>query len=272
MAVLTFLSDYGYRDEFVGVVHGVIAGIAPDARIIDVTHGIPRHDVRAGAVMLARALPHMPAGIHLAVVDPGVGGDRRGVALRVRDGNRVLVGPDNGLLTAAADVFGGVVEAVEITHSPWRLEPVSATFHGRDVFAAVAARLAAGGDLSRAGRDFDPDALERLELPPAKREDDGTLVTEVTVVDAYGNIGLAGEKEEPGVAGVSGWEYGTRLLVQTRLGRELARVARAFSDVEPGELLYYQDSAGDPALAVNRGDAAGRLGLMPGDTVWISTP
>ena len=132
--VITFLSDYGAGDEFVGTCHAVIAGIAPEARVIDLAHGVPRHDVVAGAHVLARALRYAPAGVHLAVVDPEVGGRRRAVALRCAAEDRVLVGPDNGLLWPAAQAFGGVVEAVEIGRSPHRLEPVAATFHGRDVF------------------------------------------------------------------------------------------------------------------------------------------
>src|SRR5919202_6328851 len=129
---ITFLSDYGLADEFVGVVHGVIARICPEARVIDLGHGIPRQDVQAGALALARALPFVPAGVHLAVVDPEVGARRRAVALQVADEDRLLVGPDNGLLMPAAERFGGAIEAVEISASPWRLQPVSATFHGRD--------------------------------------------------------------------------------------------------------------------------------------------
>src|SRR3954463_13863747 len=148
MPVLTFLSDYGQLDEFVGICHGVIARLAPEVRIIDVSHGVPRHDIRAGALALRGALPYMPPGVHLAVVDPEVGGRRRAVALRCAEEDRLLVGPDNGLLMLAAERFGGVTEAVEISHSKWRLEPVSATFHGRDVFAPVAAQLAAGAELA----------------------------------------------------------------------------------------------------------------------------
>src|SRR5918993_4038990 len=154
---ITFLSDYGLSDEFVGVVHAVIARIAPEAPVIDLTHGIPRQDVETGARVLARSLPYAPAGVHLAVVDPEVGARRRAVALRTAEEDRLLVGPDNGLLMAAAERFGGIAEVVEISASPWRLEPVSATFHGRDLFAPVAARLAAGGRLADAGAPLDAD-------------------------------------------------------------------------------------------------------------------
>ena len=161
---ISFLSDYGLADEFVGVCHAVIATICPDAEVIDITHGIPRHDVRAGALVLRGAVPYLPAGPVLAVVDPEVGAERRAVAVRAGDG-RLLVGPDNGLLSLAADVCGGVSEAVDIARSRFRLEPVSATFHGRDVFVPVGAQLAAGADLREAGEPLDPDELVALELP-----------------------------------------------------------------------------------------------------------
>ena len=170
-------------------MHGVIAGICPDARVIDLTHGIPRQDVRAGATVLARALPYMPAGVHLAVVDPDVGAQRRALALRTAEEGRLLVGPDNGLLTPAAERFGGVAEAVEISASPWRLEPVSATFHGRDIFAPVAARLAGGAPLASAGTPLDPAelvALERTRAAPGG----GALVAHVVGIDGYGNATL----------------------------------------------------------------------------------
>ncbi|MEO6496894.1 MAG: SAM-dependent chlorinase/fluorinase [Solirubrobacteraceae bacterium] len=133
MGTVTFLSDYGLTDDFVGVCHAVIARIDPETRILDLTHGVPRHDVRTGALTLARALPYAPAGVHLAVVDPGVGAERRAVAVRCREEARVLVGPDNGLLMPAAAAFGGPLEAVDVSRSPHRLEPLAATFHGRDI-------------------------------------------------------------------------------------------------------------------------------------------
>src|SRR4051812_36018827 len=163
---ITFLSDYGLGDEFVGVVHGVIAGICPQAPVIDLGHGVPRQDVQAGALTLERALPYMPAGVHLAVVDPEVGARRRAVALRTAEEDRLLVGPDNGLLIPAAERFGGVLEAIEISTSPWRLEPVSATFHGRDLFAPVAARLPAGRPPPPARPPDRPARPRRLRPPP----------------------------------------------------------------------------------------------------------
>ena len=148
---ITFLSDYGYDDEFAGVCRAVIAGIAPEATVIDLTHGVPRHAIRQGATILANALPYASPGVHMAVVDPGVGSPRRALAVRVASEDRVLVGPDNGLLWPAVEHLGGAVEAVDVSLSEFRLEPISATFHGRDVFAPVAAHLALGASLPDAG-------------------------------------------------------------------------------------------------------------------------
>ena len=162
--IVSLLTDYGDEDEFVGVCHAVIRGIAPEVPIVDLTHGLPQYGVRQGAIVLRNSLPYVPVGIHIAIVDPQVGTERRGVAVRTSDG-RVLVGPDNGLLSLAWDACGGVVEAVDISRSPHRLEPVSATFHGRDIFAPVAAHLAAGAELADAGQHIEPDELQVLALP-----------------------------------------------------------------------------------------------------------
>src|SRR5581483_7427650 len=158
-AFVTFLTDFGLQDDFVGTCHGVIKRIAPEASIIDITHGI-----RPGALALANTLPYMPAGVHLAVVDPGVGGSRRPLALQDAEG-RLYVGPDNGLLVPAADRFGGVVAAHELANPEYSLQPVSRTFHGRDLFSPAAAHLALGLDVEKLGPPIDPEDLVRLELP-----------------------------------------------------------------------------------------------------------
>jgi len=263
MEVVTFLSDYGLDDDFVGVCHGVIAGIAPQARIIDITHGIARHDVRSGALVLRRALPYMPPGAHLAVVDPDVGGARRAVALRCAAAPRFLVGPDNGLLSLAAARFGGVAEAVEIGRSPLRLEPVSASFHGRDVFAPVAAHLAAGTiALADAGEALDPTELVGLGLPRARATDAG-LVTHVLQADGYGNVVL--DADHGDLAG-SGLRPGRAVTVNGRR----ALYATTFADVAPGELVLYQDGYRVLSLAVNRGSALAALGLELGDEILLA--
>jgi len=266
--VITFLSDYGLEDDFVGVCHGVIATICPRARVIDIAHEVPRHDVRAGAVILRGALPYMPVGVHLAVVDPEVGAERRAVALRVAD-ERLLVGPDNGLLSLAAAGAGGVVEAADIARSPFRLEPVSATFHGRDLLAPVAARLAGGAALAEAGDLFDPDRLVRIELPRPRREA-GALVTDAIYIDRFGNVQLGVGHDE--LAG-SGLELGRRVRLEVAgRGCHEAKYVRTFADVEPGELLVYEDAYRALAVAIRRGSAAARLGLAVDDELRIKPP
>jgi S-adenosylmethionine hydrolase len=251
-APITFLSDYGYGDEFVGVCHGVIARRCPDARVIDIAHAVPRHDVRAGALMLAAALPYMPAGIHLAVVDPGVGSNRRAVALRLAGEARILVGPDNGLLAAACERFGGVAEALDIGRSPARLEPVSATFHGRDIFAPVAGTLAAGEPLAALGDPFDPATLTELEIPGARLRD-GALLAHVLGQDHFGNLMLDATGAQLSELGA---RPGDALVVELPGRSHTARYGSAFAEVPAGELLLYEDSRGMAALAVNRGSAA----------------
>jgi len=259
--VISFLSDYGLTDGFVGICHGVIAKICPTARVIDINHGVPRHDVRAGALVLRSALPYVPAGVHLAVVDPDVGAQRRAIALRAADG-RILVGPDNGLLWLAAQDSGGVVEAADISGSPWRLEPVSATFHGRDIFSPVAAHLAAGQALASAGAPCDPAELVTLELPQARIED-GVLVSHPVYVDRFGNIQLDAGHDEISAAGL-------KLGHGAQIGELEARYVRTFADAARGELLLYEDSAGMLALAVSHGSAAERLGAAVTDELRIT--
>ena len=262
MALVTFLSDYGLDDDFVGVCHGVIARIAPGVRVIDVTHGVARHDVRSGALTLRRALPFMPAGVHLAVVDPEVGAPRRAVALRCAEEERMLVGPDNGLLHPAAERFGGVVEAADVGRSPLRLQPVSASFHGRDVFAPVAAALAGGAALAEVGEPLDPDELVTLALPRAELRLDG-LLTHVLQADRYGNVVLDAEHAQ--VAG-SGLRLGHPVVVNGRA----ALYATTFADVPAGGLLLYEDGYRTLALAVNRGSALQALGLGLDDEVLVA--
>ena len=254
--IVTLLTDYGRDDDFVGVCHGVIRGIAPDAEIVDITHGIPRYDVRRGGLVLRNTLPYMPAGVHVAVVDPQVGTERRAVALRCQDG-RILVGPDNGLLSLAWEAGGGVDLAVDVSRSPHRLEPVSATFHGRDVFAPVAAHLAAGAELADAGAPISADGLVKVELPQARSED-GTLVAHVLTIDRFGNAGLNVSHEE--LAG-TGLTLGGTVEIEARGERFLAAYAGTFADVGPGELIVYEDAYRSLAIAINRGDAGVTLGL-----------
>ncbi|MGI8580481.1 MAG: SAM hydrolase/SAM-dependent halogenase family protein [Solirubrobacteraceae bacterium] len=263
--VVTFLSDYGLEDVFVGVCHAVLAQACPTARIIDVTHGIARHDVRTGAITLSDCLPYLPVGVHLAVVDPEVGTERRAVAARLADG-RILVGPDNGLLAPAIARAGGAEEAVEIGRSPFRLEPVSATFHGRDVFAPVTGALAGGVPLAAVGEPLDVTELAELHLPRAQRDGDA-LIAHVLLIDAFGNVRLDADHSD--LAG-SGLLLGRG--VEVSIGGAPPRAvhfARTFADVEPGELMLYEDAHRALALAVNRGDARAELGLEQDAEVWL---
>jgi len=258
MIPITFLSDYGHRDEFAGVCRAVIARIAPGARVVDLTHGIEPGAIRQGALALANALPYAAPGVHLAVVDPGVGSERRPVAVRTGE-DRLLVGPDNGLLAPALERLGGAAEAVDLSTSPFRLEPLSATFHGRDLFAPVAARLALDATLGEAGEPIDPGSLTTLELPTPDIEAN-RLVAHVVHLDRYGNATLdatVGDLDAGPLAGAK--------AVEVSVGRATApaRLGRAFADVEPGELLLYEDSSRTLALAVNQGSAAELFGLEP---------
>jgi S-adenosyl-L-methionine hydrolase (adenosine-forming) len=265
---ITFLSDYGYDDEFAGVCRAVIARIAPGVAVIDLTHGIARHDVRQGAGVLANALPFTPAGVHLAVVDPEVGTERRAVAIRVAEEDRVLVGPDNGLLWPAGERLGGPLEAADISLSPFRLEPLSATFHGRDVFAPVAATLAQGATLGEVGMPLPPNALTTLESSAARIEN-GRTFAQVAYLDHYGNAVLdVDEARLP----ETGLRLGHHVVVETGSGSAEAVFARTFADVGPGGLLLYVDSYRALALAVNRGSAAETLGLAAGDEVVLRPP
>jgi hypothetical protein len=263
--MISLLTDYGHDDEFVGVCHAVIRGIAPDVPIVDLTHGIPRYGVRQGAIVLRNSLPYVPVGVHVAIVDPQVGTERRAVALRTGDG-RILVGPDNGLLSPAWEVADGVVEAVDISRSPHRLEPVSATFHGRDIFAPVAAQLASGAELAEAGQHLEPDELQVLELPRADVRD-GEVVAHVLIVDRFGNASLGVSHAE--LAG-SGLSLGRAVEIEARAGeRFIATFAQTFADVRPGDVILYEDAYRSLAIAVNRGDAAAALKLSPGTTVTL---
>lgn len=267
---LSFLSDYGLRDEFVGVCHGVIARRAPTARVIDITHTIPRHDVRAGALTLAAALPYLPAGVHLAVVDPEVGATgrhaRRAVAVQPYAADQLLVGPDNGLLALALEQLGGALAAVDVGRSPERLEPVSATFHGRDIFAPVAAALAAGAPLAGVGEPLDVQDLQPLRLPHAKLQTNG-LLTHALHADRFGNLTLDADYALLAQAGL---RLGEALTVRVAGSTHRGRYVTTFADVAAGELLLYEDARRAAALAVNRDSAASTLGVQRDDELLIA--
>ncbi len=266
--LITFISDYGQADEFVGVCHGVIARRCPSARVIDISHTIPRHDVREGALVLRDALGHMPPGVHLAIVDPAIGSSRaprRGVAVRTASEDRLLVGPDNGLLWPAAERLGGAVEVVDIGRSRERREPVSATFHGRDIFSPVAAALAAGEALGDVGEALDPGELRRLALPTATVLDD-VLAAHMLRSDHFGNVILDASPEQLEDVGV---ELGEAVSVEVAGRVYSGRYASTFADVPPGELLLYKDALEMSALAVNRGSAAAHLKVRRDEELLI---
>jgi S-adenosyl-L-methionine hydrolase (adenosine-forming) len=261
---LTFLTDYGLEDAFVAICHGIASQIAPDVRIIDITHMVPLGDIRRGAVVLSQAVPYMPPAVHVAVVDPGVGTARRAVA--VEAGGSIFVGPDNGLLSLAVAAAGGASRAVSLTNQALWLDDVPATFHGRDIFMPVAARLASGTPLDEAGEAVAISSL--VTLPSPEWRLDGTVAhAEVVTVDGFGNVQLSLPGTEahraglvPGAAVTLAWD-----------GREtVAPFVTAFGDVAPGELLCYRDSGDWVAFAVSEGDAAGQLGLRAGTKVTIT--
>ena len=256
--IVTLLTDYGRDDDFVGVCHGVIRGIHPEAQIVDITHGLERYAVRQGALVLRNTLPFMPLGVHVAVVDPQVGTERRALALRTTDG-RLLVGPDNGLLSLAWERCGGIDLAVDITRSPHRLEPVSATFHGRDIFAPVAAHLARGAELADAGDQLDDAELQTVGLPEPRVED-GTLVGHALVVDRFGNVALNVDHEDMAGTDIT---LGSTVEIDVAGELYLATYAQTFADVRPGELIVYEDAYRTLAVAINRGDAAATLAVRP---------
>jgi S-adenosylmethionine hydrolase len=262
---ITFLSDYGYEDEFAGVCRSVIARIAPETPVIDLTHGIAPGDVRHGALALANALPHSPAGVHLAVVDPGVGTSRRPVAVRVAREMRILVGPDNGLLWPAIEQLGGPLEAVDLGGSRFAAEAVSASFHGRDLFAPVAAHLALGAQLTEAGEPLDAGSLASIALPPPIVAPDH-VVTNVLYLDRFGNAALGAGRADLSRVGI---EVGARVAVELGERRFEAGYVATFAEVGPGEALLYEDSSERLAIAINRGDAGTELGLRPDDRVVI---
>ena len=260
---ICFFSDYGYTDDFAGVCRAVIARLAPQTRVIDVTHGLPERDVLAGAVVLRNTLPYMPdRAVVLAVVDPGVGGPRRPVAVRSH-GDRIFVGPDNGLLMHAADLDGGVSDAYELSNQELWLSPLSATFHGRDIFAPVAARLAAGLPLDAVGTPLEAEQLDRIDYPQPRRHRDG-LTAIAVLVDRFGNVALNLRARDLEKAGLT-----DQVELLTGNERYLAHVARTFQSVRRSDIVVLIDSYGQASVAVNNGSAAEVLGLDAGDEVRL---
>jgi S-adenosylmethionine hydrolase len=261
---LTFLTDYGLADAFVAVCHTVAFQIAPDLRITDITHLIPLGDVRRGAVVLAQAAPYFPPAVHVAVVDPGVGTARRGIA--VAAGGALFVGPDNGLLSVAVAAVGGPVRAVSLTNRTLWRDTTAATFHGRDVFMPVAARLAAGMPLDEAGDRIEVSSLVALPQPECLLTGDVAHL-EVVTVDGFGNVQLSlpgadapGAGLIPGATVTLTWDQKTITVP----------FVTTFGEVAAGEALCYRDSGDWVAIAVAGGDAARLLGLRPGTKMTLT--
>ncbi len=261
---VTFLSDFGLQDDFVGTCHGVIKRIAPETQIIDITHGIPPQHVLQGALVLANTVPYMPVGVHLAVIDPGVGSTRRALALRDRE-ERFYVGPDNGLLIPAAE-RAGIEAAHELANPAYALESISRTFHGRDLFAPAAAHLASGVELGELGPPLDPDALVRLDLPEPELRPERIAAT-VLYVDAFGNIALNVTREHVTEIGIV---PGTQVELELGGERFYAVAARTFADARPGDVMLYEDSYRNMSVAISGGNAAEMLHARPGQSLRIN--
>jgi S-adenosylmethionine hydrolase len=258
---VTFLSDYGTRDEFVGIVHSVIRSLAPEARVIDLTHEIAPFDVRAGGLTLARSVQYLAPGVVVAVVDPGVGSERRGVAVEVGDGASVLVGPDNGLLAPAVAMCGGATRAVALTDREYQLPAPGPTFAGRDVFAPAAAHLCTGVDVHELGEPVDPASLLPGVLP-VSYEEDGDLVGEVLWVDQYGNAQLNIDPDDVEA-------FGDRVRVAFGGEVRTARRARSFAEIGANQIGLVVDSYGMLAVVADRHAAAVELGLTAGTEVRL---
>jgi S-adenosylmethionine hydrolase len=264
--VVSFLSDYGHADEFVGVCKGVLLSLAPGLRIIDVTHDVPAHDVRAGALALVRAVQYLPEGVVLAVVDPGVGTDRRAIAVETEGG--YFLGPDNGLLAPAVAMVGGAARAYALTNDEYQLAAPGPTFAGRDVLSPAAGHLARGVGLEALGEEIDPAGMVPgiVSLP---NEEDGGLAGEIWWVDRFGNCQLnidPGELERLGgrIGGSVELRYGGR----TRM----ARWVRTYADAKPSELVVLVDSYGLLSIALDRASAADECGLRAGAAVTVVPP
>jgi S-adenosylmethionine hydrolase len=260
---VSFLSDFGNKDEFVGVVKSVIRSIAPHVTTIDITHEIPRHDVRAGSLALVRSVQYLCPGVALAVVDPGVGSERRAVAVEVAANNErgYFVGPDNGLLASAVAMAGGASRAVVLDNEKFHLPAPGPTFAARDIFAPAAAQLCLGTDLSDLGTAVDTHTLLPGVLPiPQVSEEQ--ISCEVLWVDHFGNAQLNVSAQEIAPLGIA-------LVV--RIGEQVrrAKVVNSYSELKGGELGVAVDSYGMAALVLDRMSAADTLALHESDAVVL---
>lgn len=260
-STISFLSDYGLEDEFVGIVRSVIRSIVPDVAVIDITHAIAAHDVRAGGLALARSAQYLCPGVVLAVVDPGVGSSRRSIAVEVGDGFSVLVGPDNGVLAPAVAMVGGATSAYELTNTEYHLPSPGPTFAGRDIFAPVAAHLCAGVPLAELGTPLDPGELMPGVLPLSRVEGE-SIVCEVLWVDRFGNLQLNVDPDELE-------PLGPKIRIRYANGHRNAERATSYADVRAGSVGLVVDSYGLVSIAADRGSAADELRLQAGSEVTL---
>lgn len=265
---ISFLSDFGDVDEFVGVVHGVIARIAPEVRIIDVSHGIGRGDIHGGALALTRAVQFMPDGVFLAVVDPGVGTERKAIAARTPVG--FFVGPDNGLLAPAVAMVGGADVIVSLEDERFRLPSAGETFHGRDVFAPAAAVLASGqAEITDLGPALDPDSISPLLIPLAETGPNGTIKAAALWIDTFGNIQMNIGPEDLEALGL---KPGDDVNVSASMAEFRITWGVSYGSVEEGEPVIHVDSHGQIALAVRGGSADEDFPITVGDPITLSRP
>ena len=262
---ICFLSDFGLGEDFVGLCKGVMLRLAPEAAVIDLTHEVPGFAIEAGAEILEHATHYMPEDtVYLAIVDPGVGTERRALALSTTGGG-FLVGPDNGLLVPAAESLGGIKSAVSLTNADYHLRPVSNTFHGRDIFSPAAAHLATGLYPARLGTVIDPTSLAHVELPGIEIEGANTFVSTIIGTDRYGNARLSAMAEE------TGFEFGALLKVEIdESGEMLVRYVETFGQSKVGDLVLVPDSHQRLGLSVNKGHASRALALKAGGRVRLT--
>jgi S-adenosylmethionine hydrolase len=257
------VTDYGYEAGFVGVLHAVAISIAPDVPVLDLDHSVPAADVRLGALRLERLVKYVPPAVLVGVVDPGVGGKRRPIAIGTT--RHLFVGPDNGLLywAALASAGGGDVTAVVLDDEQYWLPDRSLTFDGRDIFVPVAAHLAAGRPLTDVGSPVDTGALVALDRPASRLDGDGAHL-EILQVDGFGNVQLGGDRL---VAEELGWKHGDMLELSP--GGAVATYCSTFGDVGAGEALVLLDSDGCLSVSLNRGRGDSVLALPAGAVVTL---
>lgn len=267
-AAISFLSDFGHADEFVGVVHGVIARIAPSVRVLDITHGIGRGDIHGGAMALTRAVQYMPDGVFLAIVDPGVGTDRNAIAARTPVG--YFVGPDNGVLAPAVAMVGGADLIVSLEESQFQLPAKGGTFAGRDIFGPAAAVLASDqAEIQDLGPSLDPGSISPLLIPLAEPAGNGAIRGSVLWVDTFGNIQFNVSPEDLDALEI---KEGDDVLVSFNMEEFRVAWGATYGDVEEGEAIIHVDSYGQIALAVRGGSADEDFSFGVGDTVLLGRP